>query len=335
MNRDPIIWALIDERPGTGNQSKGVAMALGMPFIEKHLIWSNLAFLPNSFFGPSLIGLKSISKSTINSPWPDLVIASGRRAAIVARYIKRKNPHKCSLIHIMYPGDTAIDEFDIVAVPNHDSGIPNKKNIIRITGAPHSIDRNQFSRASIHWNAEFSNLKKPIIGLIVGGATKRRPFTQKTAINLGHQTANLVNKLEGSLIITTSPRSGDELKGVLSFLSEKNIKPAFVHQWRSDGLVDDNPYLGFLAHADHLIVTGESTSMCSEACVNGNIVHIFAPEGFLGQKHQRFTDELVSNGYAYLLEDDLVEFSSSAAPKKLDVAAQIAREIEARVLYKF
>ena len=92
MNREPIIWALIDERPGTGNQSKGVAMSLGMPFLEKHLIWSNLAFLPNSFFGPSLIGLKSISKSTINSPWPDLVIASGRRAAIVARYIKRKNP---------------------------------------------------------------------------------------------------------------------------------------------------------------------------------------------------------------------------------------------------
>ena len=58
-------------------------------------------------------------------------------------------------------------------------------------------------------------------------------------------------------------------------------------------------------------------------------------EGFLGQKHQRLVDELVSSGYAYLLMDGSVKTSSMTAIRKLDVAGQIAREIRLRVLSKF
>ena len=335
MNRDPIIWALIDERPGTGNQSKGVAMSLGLPFVEKHLIWSHFASLPNFLFGPSLLGLRSVSKLAIKSPWPDLIIASGQRAAMVARYIKTKNPTKCSLIQVMYPGHEGIGEFDIIAIPNHDNSIPSAKNIIRITGAPHSIDRDQISRESIRWSSEFSGLKKPIVALVVGGATKRHPFTKQMVVKLGCQTANLVDKFGGSLVISTSPRTGNLLTGILNCLSERNIEPAFVYSWRSGDLANDNPYLGILDCADHLIVTGESTSMCSEACATDNTVHIFAPNGFLSQKHQRLIDELVSNGYAYLLQDKLVEFSPLSTPRKLDVATQIAQEIQIRILSKF
>jgi mitochondrial fission protein ELM1 len=335
MNRDPIIWALIDERPGTGNQCKGVAMALRLPFEEKRLMWSSLAFLPNFLFGSSLLGLRSNSKLAIKSPWPDLVIASGRRAAMVARYIKRKNPDKCSLVHIMYPGPEAVNDFDIIAVPNHDNLMRGAKNIIKVIGVPHNVDRDQLSRASLIWNDEFSNFKTPIVGLILGGATKRRGFTQQMAMKLACQTANLVNSLGGSLVITTSPRTGPLLTNLLNCLSEKNIKPAFIYDWQSDDVHTDNPYLGILDSADHLIVTGESTSMCSEACATDNIVHIFAPEGFLGQKHQYLIDELVSSGYAYLLMDGSVETSPMRATRKLDVAGQIAREIQIRILSKF
>jgi len=335
MKRDPIIWVLIDERPGTGSQSKGVAISLGIPFIEKYLRWSRFACLPNMLLGPSLLGLTNASKSAINPPWPDIVVASGRRAATVARYIKRRNPQECSLIQIMYPGNLAINEFDIIAVPNHDFSIANSKNILRTIGAPNNIGHDQISSANIQWNKEFSSLKKPVIGLVVGGATKRRSFTKKMAGKLGHQTANLVNELSGSLIITTSPRTRDELEPILNCISEKNIRPSFLHCWRREDSADDNPYLGILSHADHIIMTGDSTSMCSDACTNGNTVHIFAPNGFLGKKHQRFIDELVSGGYAYLLGEYLVKSSSCVVQKKLDVAAQIAREIEIRVLSKF
>ena len=38
---------------------------------------------------------------------------------------------------------------------------------------------------------------------------------------------NLVDKLAGNLIITTSPRTGDELEGVLNFFSKKNLQQIF------------------------------------------------------------------------------------------------------------
>ncbi|MBT3990637.1 MAG: nucleoside-diphosphate sugar epimerase [Rhodospirillaceae bacterium] len=331
MNETPVIWALIDERPGTGNQCSAVAKALELPFEEKQLIWSSLANLPNFLMGPSLRGLTAASKSELESPWPDVVIASGRRGAAVARYIKKQSLDDCCLVHIMYPGDTAISEFDLVAVPNHDGAVKNNGNIIRITGAPHGIDDIQLSRARMRWQAKFTGLKQPLFGLIVGGATKRRPFTSAMAEELGRQTGDLVAGSGGSLLITTSPRTGDALAGVLSGLSEKNVKPDYVYRWAAGGSVDDNPYLGFLAHADQLIVTGESSSMCSEVCASGKPVHIFAPDGFLGDKHRRLVDELVAEGYAQVLGME-PEATPSPAAKKLDVAAQIAAEIQKRIL---
>jgi uncharacterized protein len=332
MNDTPVIWALIDERPGTGNQCSAVAKALGMPFEEKQMVWSGLANLPNFLVGASLRGLTAAAKSEIKSPWPDLVIASGRRAAGVARYIKKQSLDDCGLVHIMYPGDIAIEEFNIVAVPKHDGDLKNSGNIIRIIGAPHSIDDVQLARARMRWNAKFEGLKRPLIGLIIGGATKRRPFTKEMALELGHQTAELVIKSGGNLIVTTSPRTGDALAGVLTGLSERNVEPSFVYRWSGGNPADENPYFGFLAHADQLVVTGESSTMCSEACAIGKPIHIFAPEGFLGDKHKRLVEDLVSEGYADILDGNQPKNLGSKVPIKLDVAAQIATEIKTRIL---
>ena len=43
-------------------------------------------------------------------------------------------------------------------------------------------------------------------------------------------------------------------------------EPQFIHCWRQG---TENPYLGFLALADAVVVTGDSMNMCSEACANG------------------------------------------------------------------
>ena len=58
-----------------------------------------------------------------------------------------------------------------------------------------------------------------------------------------------------------------------------------VFRWRADQ--HENPYLGYLAGADALVVTGESESMIAEACGTGTPVYIFplpkrAPD--LGQR---------------------------------------------------
>src|SRR5262249_36397001 len=49
--------------------------------------------------------------------------------------------------------------------------------------------------------------------------------------------------------------------------------PYLFYRWRPGD--PDNPYLGFLALADTVIVTGDSMSMIAEACSTGRPVHIF------------------------------------------------------------
>ena len=75
--------------------------------------------------------------------------------------------------------------------------------------------------------------------------------------------------------------------------------------------------------------------MCSEACAIGKPVHIFAPEGFLGDKHNRLVEDLVSQGYADFLGSKEARDLGSERPAKLDVAAEIASEIKTRILMDF
>jgi len=68
-----------------------------------------------------------------------------------------------------------------------------------------------------------------------------------------------------------------------------------VFRWGESGT---NPYRGFLALADAIVVTGDSVSMCSEACASGKAVFIAAPEAITAPKHQRLHRELYDAGLA-------------------------------------
>ena len=61
--------------------------------------------------------------------------------------------------------------------------------------------------------------------------------------------------------------------------------------WDESG---ENPYLGILALADRLIVTGESISMISEALVTGRPVHVLPLEGH-GERHDAFLTRIVES----------------------------------------
>src|SRR5262249_32283033 len=92
MRADPLIWVLADDRAGNVAQTLGVAEALGRPFVTKTLRYTRLAKLHSLLMGASRLGLNAESRAMLKAPWPDLVIAAGRRTAPVARWIKRKSP---------------------------------------------------------------------------------------------------------------------------------------------------------------------------------------------------------------------------------------------------
>ncbi len=290
----PRIWVLIDDRAGNESQCLGVAEALDMAFEERRIKYSWMATIPNALLGATFCGLTPQSREQFIEPeiqqWPDLVIAAGRRTAPVARKIKRLSGNSSKLVQIMDPGPAGTGEFDLIAIPRHDV-LTRGRNTMTITGAPHRMTPARLEAASQSWRAQFEHLPKPWIALIVGGSTRRRAFEPALAAALGSMASAMAEQTGGSLLITTSRRTGAAADSLL----EEIKVPNFVYRWGDAG---ENPYAGYLALADALVVTGDSVSMCSEACATGKPVYISAPSPLITAKHARFHQSFFQEGYA-------------------------------------
>ncbi|MBT5014177.1 MAG: nucleoside-diphosphate sugar epimerase, partial [Rhodospirillaceae bacterium] len=95
MSRTISIWLLIDDRAGNESQCLGVAdvfcTSTGLRREIRDLDYTAAAALPNFVMGKTFGGLTASSRLNLVEPWPDVIIAAGRRASPVARHIKDKN----------------------------------------------------------------------------------------------------------------------------------------------------------------------------------------------------------------------------------------------------
>jgi mitochondrial fission protein ELM1 len=287
------IWVLADDRAGNVAQCLGVAEALGLPFTVKTIAYDRFARLPNALRGAGLTGVAPESRAALCAPWPRLVIAAGRRTAPVARWIKRRSGAR--LVQIMDPGFPGRGDFDLIVSPAHDCPKPGG-NVLEVLGAPHRVTPERLAAEAEKWRPAFAPLPRPWVAVIVGGATKNRPFPVEMARSLGESVARLAAGQGGSLLLTTSRRTGAEQEAALAAgLPE----PRWLHLFAQGG---DNPYFGFLALADAVIVTGDSVSMCCEACASAAPVFIWAPQGWAAPKHARLHAQLYRAGLARPLE---------------------------------
>ena len=316
------IWQLLDDRPGNQSQCLGVADALGLKCEIRDIEYTATSALPNFVMGKTFGGLTASSRINLVEPWPDILISAGRRCSVVARHIKDLNHGKTFLVQIMYPGHTGVEDFDLVCIPHHDS-IPSGSNIFHITGAPHRVTEDRLSVARNDWKDLLMRLPKPRIALIVGGSTKRRVFTEQMAKELGAAASKMAIDAQGSLMVTTSRRSSDNIQSLLAEIKA----PAEIFKW---GDVGENPYLGFLSMADGVIVTGDSISMCSEAVATSGPVWIYAPKKMTIHKYGLFHKKLVEDGYARFLDIQTATFEHWQHPP-LNAANHIAEEIKKRL----
>lgn len=317
-----VLWVLIDNRTGSVGQARGIVQQLNMAHfevVEKKVEYTKLSGLPNFIRRKSLIGLTSDSKKEMIKPWPDMVLSISRRTVPVARYIKKQSP-QTKLIQLMYPGETGIDEFSLVLLPEHDKDKPFHKSFRYLIGAPHRVTNDVLKEAGKKWKDAFQKLPKPLTALIVGGSVKGRPFSIENVEAFAKKVASFKKKTGGSLLVTTSRRTGKEAEEkILSVL--KDI-PCYTYLW---GDQSENPYLGFLALADNIIATGDSVSMVSEACGTGKPVFIFEGQSWLSKKHYRFIHALYENMYAAPLD---VRYKGFRPAGTLNAAVDAAREIE-------
>jgi mitochondrial fission protein ELM1 len=87
----------------------------------------------------------------------------------------------------------------------------------------------------------------------------------------------------------------------------------------------ENPYAGFLAWADRIIVTPDSVNMLSEACATGKPVYTFTPRPVTG-KLAVFHRELLGSGHLRRLDDN----THRPQPAPLEETTAIAELVRER-----
>lgn len=314
-NTPPRIWVLLDDRAGHASQALGVAEKMGLAFEPRVFEYNPLAKLPNALLGATLMTLSPGARAQFCPPWPDIVIAAGRRTAPAALYLKKKNPH-CRLVQLMHPGAYA-SRFDFIITPTHDD--IHASNVLSMPLSPHRLTTEKLEEARLTWQAKLAHLKPPYVAVLLGGVTHGHRMTKAQCEMLGRNASALAKG--GSLLITTSRRTAPE---ELDALHAAVTVPHYTYRFGAE----DNPYLGFLALASALVVTGDSMSMVSEACFTGKPVYVYAPSGSVSKKHARMHEALYKAGVAAPLMENAQPFHALATPP--DTARHIAAAIRER-----
>lgn len=320
------VWVLDDPRAGTAAQAIGIAERLGVPFRCIPLTWNWMAHVAGLGRWGSLLGLGTaaragmVSRALAETPGPALVISSGSRSAAVALWLKER--YGSRIVHCMRPGVggmLAHARFDLMVIPRHDRP-PKGTNVLTVLGAPHRVSPLILSEAEAAWRERLAHLPHPRVVLLVGGPIHGSDMVPALAHRLGKTVARLTAERGGAVLATTSRRTGAEATDALAAGLSRVLHE--LYRWGEPG---ENPYRGFLASADAIVVTANSVSMISEACATAAPVLVALPE-LAGSRHRRLIATLEQAGQVRMLGRDLSPWPRD----RLDEAERIAAEIRMR-----
>jgi mitochondrial fission protein ELM1 len=309
------IWVVDDERAGTSAQAVGIAERLGLPFRRLPLAWNWLAHLAALPRHGSLLGVAH-GASWTGDQGPAIAISSGSRSVGVALWLQRR--FGCRIIHCMRP-QLRDELFDLLVIPQHDHP-PPRPNVLAVLGAPHRVSPLALAEARAVWGDRLAHMPRPRVALLVGGPARGSDLQPALAHMLGRRVALLAAERGGSVLATTSRRTGAEATEALAAGLSRAMH--LLYRWGEPG---DNPYLGFLALADAIVVTADSVSMVSEAAATNAPVFVALPE-LASRRHRRLHLSLFRAGQARPLGDDLGPWPR----RPLDEAGRVAIEIRRR-----
>ncbi len=317
----PVIWVLDDPRAGTAAQAIGIAERLGYPFRRIPLVWNRKSHMAGLMPHGSLMGVANASSFETNGePSPDLVISAGRRSGAVALWLRAR--YGCRLVHCMSPGLAGLfrrDAFDLLVIPAHDR--PNAApNVMPVLGAPHRVSPQSLAQAERAWRERLGHLPHPRVALLAGGPMRAVGMPTELAFALGRGVATLAMAMGGTVMATTSRRTGDAASDALA----DGLGPAMhvLYRW---GEPDENPYMGFVATADVIVVTADSVSMISEACATEAPVYVALPE-LAGPRHRALVESLAQAGQVRPFGPSLAGWERTP----LDESGRVADEIRRR-----
>lgn len=281
-------WLLCGHKAGDNNQILALAEALGWPYLRKQMRYRHWELVTNRLLGITLAGIDRPRSDPLAPPWPDLVLTAGRRNEPVARWIKKRSGGKTRIVHVGRPWASP-GNFDLVIVtPQY--FVPALPNVETIDLPLHRVNRTLLAEAGRQWATRFENLARPYQAVLLGGNSGATRFTEDKARYLARWLNTRVTR--GSVLVTDSSRT--PAASYDAFLETLHV-PVYTHRWRND---TENPYLGYLALADEIVVTSESISMLAEAAATAKPLYIFSlderdhPVSTFSQKLTRGIDRL-------------------------------------------
>jgi mitochondrial fission protein ELM1 len=262
-----VTWVLTDGKAGDEQPCLGVAEALGLaPDIRRvrprgPFLWA----MPRGPIDPR--DAPAREGSPIRAPFPDLVLASGRRAIPYVRAVKRASAGRTFTVILKDPR-AGRGAADLICVAEHDW--LRGANVVVTATAPHRISPARLEAAREHPDRRLAAIPSPRAAVLVGGDSRHHRFTGRDIENFADRLAAL-HASGVALMITASRRTPPALRDRLAALTAGD---GFL--WDGSG---DNPYLAMLALADTVVATADSTNMVGEAAATGSPILVFEPSG--------------------------------------------------------
>jgi mitochondrial fission protein ELM1 len=315
---NPQCWVVTDGKIGMEIQCIGLAEALGFePVVKRIQVRRPWRWLP-PLWVPNPLGSLGPKKDNLAPPWPEVLIASGRQSIAVSIAIRRAAAGRCFTVQIQNPVvDPAL--FDVIVTPRHDR--LQAPNVISTLGAMNRVTPARLAEAAGHFAPQWADMPRPLIAVVLGGNNKVFRFTKSIGEQLGRRLAELARKHHAGILVTPSRRTPPD---VLAALSEA-LQGLSAQIWDGQG---ENPYLGYLALADAIVVTADSVNMVSEAATTGKPVYVVELPGG-SRKFREFHTALREAGKTRTFEGRFEPWTYEPLRDTQDAAAAIHKRLAA------
>ena len=265
MSENPLIWVLRGARVGDTAQAIALALCLSNRVVIKDIKFNILHHLPSLLLGAGVAHLTGQSRAALQKPWPDLVIATGRRTASVSLWIKVQSGGHSKAVQLGRPR-LALAKFDLV-VTTPQYGLPPAANVVTLPlpfHLPKTVDAPTLQGLSRLWDG----LPKPWIMAVVGGGKYPQRMTKAALQTYGVAIDAYAEKHQASVLLFSSPRSPAQ---ALHHVAAVIGRPL----WRADQSPAKDAYQGALARAQQFTVTSDSVSMTTDMLATGKPCLVF------------------------------------------------------------
>jgi len=311
------IWAVSDGRAGIEAQALGLAEAVARlrpaEVVVKRVGWRwGLGRLPWRLIPPQALA------GDLGAPWPDIWIAAGRATLPLSTRIRRWSGGKTFVVQTQDPR-APLAAFDLVIPPEHD-GLAGP-NVFPILGAPNRLTPQKLADEFALFADRLQPLPHPRVAAIIGGKSKAFDLPPEHATTLARQIAQAVETSGGSLLLSFTRRTPSPAREVMT--AALRHLPGIIWDDRPP-----NPYFAFLAAADAVLVTEDSTNLATDAAATGKPVHVLSMEG-ASPKFARFHAALRDRGIARPFEGRLETWAYPPLAETDRAAAELLRRHDA------